>query len=255
MNFTPRQPTSGIKQSNHQQGFTLIEVLLAVAIFAMISLASFSVFNGVSQSQIGAEEKLNRLNEIQRAWLVIERDLLQISRRSARIEGEAPLQQFIYAETGNFIDNEQALAFVRDGWSNPGLLIPRSDMQSVAYRIEDNTLERLHYNFVDPVVGEEPKIRPLISNVEGMKMRFFINKKWQDRLESKDLPQAIELTIQTKDLADLTRKFLLVEAISQSKRTESSNGGSSGNANNNGSGNNNNDAGNNQGNNSNEDEQ
>ena len=201
---------------NNNLGFTLIEVLLAVAIFAMISLAGFSIFNGVSHSQKGAEEKLSRLNEIQRAWLIIERDLLQISHRSVRIEGEEPIQRFLFADTGSFADSEQTLAFVRGGWINPRLLIPRSDMQSVAYRIEDNTLERLHFNFVDPVVGEEPKIRSLISDVESMGMRFFVDNKWQDSLQANKTPSAIELTINTKDFAELSKKFLLVNEIKPS---------------------------------------
>jgi len=197
-------------------GFTLIEVLLAISIFAVISLASFSIFDGVLKSEEYSREKMQRLNEIQRAWLVIERDFLQIAQRSVRREGEAPLSDYLYADNGGFSSSEQAIAFVRSGWTNPGLLIPRSDMQSVAYRVEDKTLERLHYNFVDAVVGEEPKIRPLIANVERFELNYFYQDKWQATLKENNLPQAIELIIETEDFGVINRKFILVDNMQKS---------------------------------------
>jgi len=197
-------------------GFTLIEVLLAISIFAVISLASFSIFDGVLKSEEYSREKMQRLNEIQRAWLVIERDFLQIAQRSVRREGEAPLSDYLYADNGGFSSSEQAIAFVRSGWTNPGLLIPRSDMQSVAYRVEDKTLERLHYNFVDAVVGEEPKIRPLIANVERFELNYFYQDKWQATLKENNLPQAIELIIETEDFGVINRKFIIVDNMQKS---------------------------------------
>jgi len=114
------------------KGFTLIEVLLAISIFAMISLASFSIFDGVLKSDENSRVHSQRLNEVQRAWLLIERDFLQLARRSMRIEGEAPLEGFIHNDIETLSSNDQSIAFVRHGWTNPGLLIPRSDVQSVA---------------------------------------------------------------------------------------------------------------------------
>lgn len=210
----------------HIKGFTLIEVLLAIAIFAVISLASMNIFDGVLQSEKMSKDKMQRLNDIQRALLIIERDFLQITRRSVRFEGEPPSKDFIYASDGGFSSNEQAIAFVRAGWINPGLLIPRSDVQSVAYRIEDKTLERLHFNFVDAVVGEEPKVRQLISNVSSFKLAYYYQKKWQDELIKSQLPQAIHLTIDTEDFGVIERKFLVAEpAQASSTRTGNQNQG------------------------------
>lgn len=192
-----------------QKGFTLLEVLVSVAIFALISLASFSLFDGVLKSEAISRVQMERLNEVQRAWMIIERDVLQISRRSLRIEGEAPSNNFLYASFDGYSTNNNALAFIRNGWTNPGLLIPRSEMQSVAYRLEDKQLQRLHFNFVDSVVGQEPKIRPLISNVERISFEFYYQKKWQKEIEEGRLPLAIKIILETEDLGILTRKFLV----------------------------------------------
>ncbi|WP_286234426.1 type II secretion system minor pseudopilin GspJ [Thalassotalea sediminis] len=193
------------------KGFTLIEVLLATAIFAVISLASFSILDGVIRTKDGAEYKQQRLNEIQRAWIIIERDLLQIARRSVRIEGEAPQTTFFYADKGDLALSEQAIAFVRSGWSNPNLILPRSDMQPIAYRIQDKRLERMHFNFVDPVIGEEPIIRTLIEQVTNLEIEYFADNKWHEALGENMWPEAISFTITTQDLGVLTRKFLLID--------------------------------------------
>ena len=134
---------------------------------------------------------------------------MQIAKRSLRINGEAPTNVFIQTADDSFLADNQAMAFVRNGWTNPGLLLPRSDMQSVAYRLEDNTLERLHYNFVDAVVGQEPKIRPLISNVSELSFQFYDGQKWQEKWSGNTLPLAIAIEIETEDFGLLRRQFLI----------------------------------------------
>lgn len=191
------------------QGFTLLEVLIAIAIFSVISMASFSIFETVLNSDTVTKERTNRINELQRGFLIIERDVLQIARRSVRLNGEAPQSGFLHTDTESYTSSEQAIAFVRHGWTNPGLLLPRSDMQSVAYQLNENTLERVHFNFVDAVLGEEPKVRPLISQVESLNFEYYDGKKWQKTLAENTLPQAIAIELDTKDYGIIRRQFIV----------------------------------------------
>lgn len=200
-----------LKKNRHHrhQGFTLLEVLIAIAIFSVVSLASFTIFDTVLRGDESSKLRSDRQNELQRAFFLIERDVMQIAKRSLRINGEAPTNVFIQTADDSFLADNQAMAFVRNGWTNPGLLLPRSDMQSVAYRLEDNTLERLHYNFVDAVVGQEPKIRPLISNVSELSFQFYDGQKWQEKWSGNTLPLAIAIEIETEDFGFLRRQFLV----------------------------------------------
>ncbi|MFT6193289.1 MAG: general secretion pathway protein J [Cognaticolwellia sp.] len=193
----------------HSQGFTLLEVLIAIAIFSVISMASFSIFETVINSDTATKARTDRINELQRGFLIIERDMLQIARRSVRLNGEAPLSDFLHTDNDSFTNSEQAIAFVRHGWTNPGLLLPRSDMQSVAYQLNENTVERVHFNFVDAVLGEEPKVRPLISQVEKLNFEFYDGKKWQETLQSNTLPMAIAIEIDTSDYGIIRRQFVV----------------------------------------------
>ncbi|SEL57274.1 type II secretion system protein J (GspJ) [Colwellia chukchiensis] len=191
------------------RGFTLLEVLIAVAIFSVISMASFSIFQTVLSSDSVSKARTERINELQRGFLIIERDLLQIARRSVRLQGEAPLDSFLHTNNERYSSYEQGLGFVRHGWTNPGLLLPRSEMQAVVYQLNDNVLQRVHFNFVDAVVGEAPKVRPLISQVEKVDFEFYDGKKWQNTLQENSLPTAIAIELDTQDYGVIRRQFLV----------------------------------------------
>lgn len=218
MNLVSVDPKTGNKQT--QRGFTLLEVLIAIAIFSVVSLASFTIFDTVLRGDENSKLRSDRQNELQRAFLLMERDFTQIAKRSMRVNGEAPSNSFIQTADDSFLEDEQAIAFVRNGWTNPGLLLPRSDMQNVAYRLEDETLQRLHYNFVDAVVGQEPKIRPLITQVTSLAFEFYDGKKWQEKWSGNTLPQAIAIEIETEDYGLIRRQFLVAGDLSADDKSK-----------------------------------
>lgn len=207
-----------IRYSNtKQKGFTLLEVLIAISIFAIISLASFSLFDTVITSEEKSTIRLNNMNDIQRAFLLIERDFLQISRRSVRMDGDEPLKDFIHTDSNAFESTSQAIGFVRGGWSNPGLLLPRGDMQSVAYQVNEETLERVHFNFVDATLGEEPKVRKLLTGINDISFEFYDGKQWNKTYEGSDLPLAMAVELDTKEFGLIKRKFLVAGVVPKEK--------------------------------------
>jgi general secretion pathway protein J len=82
-------------------------------------------------------------------------------------------------------------------------------MQSVAYQLNENTVERVHFNFVDAVLGEVPKVRPLISQVEKLNFEFYDGKKWQNTLQENTLPMAIAIELDTTDYGIIRRQFIV----------------------------------------------
>lgn len=199
---------------NLQKGFTLLEVLIAVALFAMISLAASGMLVAMIDSSERGKVASDKLNELQMAFLVMERDFTQMTRRTVRLEGDEPLKEFIFSNESSYSSDTQGLAFVRQGWRNPGLLLPRSDVQAVTYQLEDDTLNRLHFIFVDAVVGEEPKVRPLITGVKQVDFEFHNGLKWSNELPKEDLPLAIAIELDLEEFGLIRRQFL-VPGISQ----------------------------------------
>ncbi|WP_100642467.1 type II secretion system minor pseudopilin GspJ [Alteromonas facilis] len=198
------------------RGFTLLEILIAMAIFAIIGVASAGLLSRVMDGNELSQDRFAQLEQIQRAMLIIERDLLQAVARPARIEGE--LNEIVMA-SGRAADNSDAdsIAFVRTGWHNPQFMLPRSNMQAVAYRLKDGKLERLYGNYVDNVIGFEPKIRVLLENVEDFKVSFFIKEKgapererdWQENYVGTVLPRAIAIDITTQEHGRIRREFVI----------------------------------------------
>lgn len=196
-------------RKSRQQGFTLLELLLAVAIFALVSLAGFSVFDTVRNSDQLSKQKLNELNQLQTLFLLMERDFSQIARRHVRLDGNESSEDYIHTQSFSFTSQSDAIAFVRHGWTNPNLVIARSSLQSIAYRIEDDVLQRLHFNHVDAIPGEEPKQRDLLTDVTDLRFKFYYQNKWQENAPKGGLPKAIDVEIVSNQFGTINRKFLI----------------------------------------------
>ncbi|WOH36682.1 type II secretion system minor pseudopilin GspJ [Thalassotalea fonticola] len=193
----------------NSRGFTLLEVLIAIVLFSFISLSGAKLLTTIIDSSEQGKVHSDRLATLQRAFLVMERDFIQMTRRSVRLNGDTPLKTFIHTNESTYSSNTHGIAFVRQGWRNPALLLPRSDVQAVAYQLEEDVLNRLHYIFVDSVTGEEPKVRPLISDVEKVDFEFFNGKQWVSELPEEDLPMAVAIEIEIKDIGLIRRQFLV----------------------------------------------
>jgi general secretion pathway protein J len=205
--------------NNHNAGFTLIEILVAMAIFTIIGLASTGVLNSVINSDQLSSDRFEKLEELQRAMLTIERDILQIVPRKVRINSE-PVSAVISGGEDVFDSDADGLGFVRAGWHNPQMLLPRSTLQAVGYRIQEQQLQRLYGNYVDNVIGYEPKVKILLSDVEDFRISFLTKyeqleepEEWQETYSSDTLPIAISITIVSKTFGEIRREFILANGI------------------------------------------
>ncbi|MEF1296418.1 type II secretion system minor pseudopilin GspJ, partial [Vibrio parahaemolyticus] len=66
------------------KGFTLIEVLVSIAIFASLSVAAYQVVSQVQRSNELSQERTQRLNELQRAMVMMDNDFRQMALRQTR---------------------------------------------------------------------------------------------------------------------------------------------------------------------------
>jgi|JI7StandDraft_1071085.scaffolds.fasta_scaffold06825_4 general secretion pathway protein J len=154
------------------RGFTLLELMLAMAIFAIVGFASSALLDAVMRGDEASQQAQQRLQKLQQSFMLMDRDFWQITPRQIRVNGEAP-GKAVLAGGKNWIESDDdGVTLTHAGWSNPGAVLPRSEVQLVGYRVQEKQLQRLYYIYPDAVTGTEPRVQVLMDKVEGLKIRY-----------------------------------------------------------------------------------
>ncbi|WP_100640889.1 type II secretion system minor pseudopilin GspJ [Marinobacter salexigens] len=200
-----------------QHGFTLLEVLVAITITAVIGVGVWQVLNGVIQSRDRVDELADSFDGLQRAMLLMERDMTQIVNRPARdIYGD-----FKPAFTSR--EDDLALMLTRQGWRNP-LGIRRSGLQRVGWEYTGSELRRRYWPVLDQGQEDESQEILLLEGVTAFDLRFMNDQNgWEPDWPSDEslaalnpgsrpdisLPRAVEITLEHERFGELVRTFVL----------------------------------------------
>jgi general secretion pathway protein J len=148
-------------------GFTLVELLVAMAVVAVIGVMALVGLNTVISQQAAARERAERWQAIQFAMRVIVQDLAQLQPRATRDElGEIYQPSLLASPNAQF-----AVEFSRGGWANPGGFA-RGTVLRVAYNWEEDKLVRLHWPVMDRTLATQPVRTELLDRVENVEIRF-----------------------------------------------------------------------------------
>jgi general secretion pathway protein J len=143
-----------------ERGFTLVEILVALLVFSVVGLISARLLSQSIDNQNNLQDRGERLAEVHRAMRVLQRDILQLSRRKVRNDQGDVLPALI-------ISNEGTIEFTRVGWRNP-LGQPRSEVQRVGYRWQDEALLRGYWLTLDRGYDDEPAYQTLLENIQDI---------------------------------------------------------------------------------------
>lgn len=217
--------------SQRNKGLTLIELLIAMAIFAVMSAAMFLTFDSFQKGKDVTEASAERLKHYQLAFNILARDMQQMIPRPVRDEfgSETPLYA-LRSEVGNEIE------FTRAGWNrSPFSKVKRAELQRVGYYLEEQKLMRGSWRVLDRAEDTTPDRTELLDGIENLSFIFYYLDK-QSKMQSTDvwppdsmmqspsgnvntssvperafllLPKMVEVKLTTKDMGALTRKFLV----------------------------------------------
>lgn len=194
-----------------ERGFTLLELLVAMAIFAILGTLALSGYTELQRQSEYAEQRLQRTREVQRAIQTIAQDLGQIEPRPIREPlGETLLPAVLATES-----IEYGLQFTRSGWSNTAGLA-RPTLQRVGYRLDGEGLWRDHWPVLDRTLAMEPVRVKLLGQVRTVRFRFMnASREWVDRWPANDgtgfagvermRPAAVEITLELEDWGVIRR--------------------------------------------------
>lgn len=193
------------------KGFTLIEVMVAMFLLAIIGAAGFTMLQQITNARTRIETQSDRLSELQRTFYWLTEDITQIIDRPVRSSVDSILPAFQYN-----IQGASLIDFTRSGWANPAgdILPPRSSLQRVSYMLEDDRLLRSYWYHLDSLEESPTKRRQLLTGVEELTVRFMgPDGTWQNEWppinveEDPGLPRALEFTFLLDDLGSVVRVF------------------------------------------------
>lgn len=192
------------------RAFTLIEVLVALAVFGIMSMLAYATLGSTLSNADYLSNRMDRLQSIQRTVRYLSTDIIQAAPRPVRDElGDSYKPAVLTTLSSEFL-----LEITHGGWSNPAGL-PRSTLQRVAYRIEEDELIRYHWTVLDRTYANEPITTVLLDDVESLYFRYFsetgdVSEIWpplaqQGGVAMRSRPRAVEIVLTLVDQGEIRR--------------------------------------------------
>ncbi len=215
-----------MKRRKAAPGFTLLELLVALSIFALVSAMAYGSLVQILQSRDRLEAERQFWRALSFTFWYLQQDLGQARERGVRDVDGSPLP----ALRGQPLDpralGQPSLEFTRGGVPVLSNAV-RSDLQRVAYRLSDGVLYRLTWPSLDRAPQSKPVEAPLLQDVEAFNLRFFNDNGWSEQWPpgepanavnspsnngsngSPTLPRGVEVQIKFAHHDEFTRVFLV----------------------------------------------
>lgn len=192
-------------------GFTLIEVVVALAVFAIVGITAFSGLNAVLKWQTDLEIRSDQIKSIQLTLKYLERDVNRAIARPIR-------DQYGDTQPAFSSDGESIMSLTYSGWRNPAGLL-RSNLQRVAYEVSEKQFKRHSWNRLDGAISEDAREVVLLEEIKELEIEFLNqNNTWVDRWPpinssptSIGLPRAVLISFEAAPIGKITRIITVPE--------------------------------------------
>lgn len=190
----------------NERGFTLVEILVALSIFAAIAAMGVGLLRGSVDTQDAVQARLKVMGGVNRVRALMANDLAQAVQRPTRGPSGEPVPAFIGSATGFAFVHGGAAAL--DG-------APRPSVERVGYALVGGEWRRAVQPMLDGA-GLNDGDR-LIGEVDAVAVRYRDEKgNWSESWTSDPgdrLPRAVEVRLTRRGRAPLVMLFLTAPAL------------------------------------------
>ena len=196
-------------------GVTLIEVLIAVTIFAVMSAFAYRALSSILTARERVAEENQKWRGIATFFARLEMDLTNATARDIRNSNNLIEGAFIGSQTFAK-ETEAQLTFTRMGL--PGASGTLAAPQRIGYRIKNGTVEELIWPVLDQAPRTVPAVYSLLTGVSTLKLRYFSqNNSWQDSWPPPNIgqsavpkiPRAVGVELNLESGETITRVLIL----------------------------------------------
>jgi general secretion pathway protein J len=195
------------RRAGLHRGFTLLEVLLAIAIVAIIATLGYRAVSALSESETKLAAEATRWRTLDLFFARLEADLRQAMPRPARLS--AALQP-AWLGNADAVGNS-VLEFSRAG--PEFMLEPGSAGQRLAYRLRNGAVEVLYWASYDRPRGVDPTPYALLDGVTRFQLAYLTQSGvWADTWPlagESALPRAVKVDVTLASGEVIERWFAL----------------------------------------------
>lgn len=191
-------------------GFTLVETLVALGVTAMLAMAGTLMMLQTLQASRAIDARMADVRILEAANGLLRADFSEVTRRpSVAPDDFKPAVGFSGRKgtaTGDLI------SFVRSGWRDPHVGGDRSELQRVAFRLEDGQLIRTAWLRPDPVRDTPVVERVLLDDISGLEIRYRERGVWFDEWPADangQHPDLVQLDLTFADADQLTLQYMV----------------------------------------------
>jgi general secretion pathway protein J len=215
--------------SRQCHGFTLLELLIAITIFAILATFVYSGLKVILDTEHQTSLYGQRIAKLQLGLNLMQRDIEQLVPRTVRDQYGDHQPALISSGTSGIL-----LELTRGGFSNP-MHLQRSNLQRVGYVYEEDTLYRLTWRTLDRPLESEPHRQKLIDKITSLELIFYDKaleekKEWPptttgtDEVDPRMLPVSIELNMELEDWGTIRRLFRAKQPVPETSPVPQANG-------------------------------
>ncbi len=194
-------------------GFTLLEILVAVAIFAVLAAMAYGGLNSIVRAQVAVRESSDALDALARALARFEKDLAQAYSRSSR-GAYGTIESALIGDSNSLSVSTMVVAATATG--------PSASPARVRHTLAQGRWLRMQSAALDLAPSTPEAARLILADFSGASLRYLDaqlieHDRWPpanaalEGANADTLPRAVELRLTSKRFGEIRRLIALSE--------------------------------------------